>query len=123
MEVKDKFIQTVRPYLEKVIKTYKTEESFYPSITEKGSIVFGKGLEEYDLILDMGNNNELGFRCSGHEHKIHFSAWAYLSFFERGKWYKSLKFVDNYILTEKNIKKTINKFLEVYGEQKTKKER
>ena len=112
MEIKDKFIQTVKPYLEKVIKTYKTG-----FIAENGSIVFGKGLEKYDLILDMGNNNELGFRFYGSEHQSHFSAWAYLSFFDRGKWYKALKFVDNDILTEENIEKTINKFLKAYEGQ------
>lgn len=120
MEIKDNFIQLVRPYLEDVVRAHKSEETIYPLIEEKNPILFGKGVEEHDLILEMGDENTLCFRCSGNKSKICFNVHAYFTFSESGKRYKVFHQIASNVLTEQNIKEAIQKFLRDYEEEKQK---
>jgi hypothetical protein len=118
MDAKDKSIKMVKPHLEELAKTYNGH------VREKSPIGFGEtynaSTDEYDLILQVEDDFELGIRFSGDESKTYLNAYAYFAFSEDGKRHKTCKHIDSVILNEDNVKKTIQKFLKVYEDEKDK---
>ena len=109
---KKKSIQIVKPHLEELAKNYNGY------VKENSPIVFGKmynaSIDEYDLVLLAEGNFELGIRFSENENTMYYIANAYFSLFDNGKWRKVHKVIDSAVLSEVNIKRTIQKFNESY---------
>ena len=118
MDFKDKSIQTTKPFLEQLAKTYNG------GIREKSPILFGKkydaSTDEYDLVLKAEDDFELGIRFSGDENKAYFYASAYFILLDNGKRYKVHKHIISDILNEDNIKSMIQKFTEIYRKERRK---
>ena len=70
--------------------------------------------DEYDLVLLAEYNFELGIRFSENENTMYYLANAYFTLFDNGKWRKVHKVIDGAILSEVNVKGTIQKFNEAY---------
>ena len=70
--------------------------------------------DEYNLVLLVEGNFELGIRFSENENTMYYLANAYFSLLDNGKWRKVHKVIDSAILSEVNIKRTIQKFNESY---------
>ena len=109
---KEKSIQIVKPYLEELAKNYNGY------VKENSPVAFGKMYnaftDEYDLVLLAEGNFELGIRFSENENTMCCVANAYFTLFNNGKWRKVHKIIDGAILSEVNIKGTIQKFNETY---------
>ena len=71
-------------------------------------------LQMYDLVLLFEGNFELGIRFSENENTMYYIANIYFTLFDNGKWRKVHKVIDGAILSEVNIKGTIQKFNETY---------
>ena len=114
---KEKSIQIVKPYLEELAKNYNGY------VKEDSPIAFGKmynaSTDNYNLVLHVEHNFELGIRFSENENTIAYIANAYFMLFDNGKQYKVHKTIDSAVLSEANIKKTIQKFKEAYHKSRT----
>jgi hypothetical protein len=118
MDFKDNSIQMVKPYFEQLAKTYKGY------MREKSPILFGRkydaSTDEYDLVLEAEDNFELGIRSSKHENKTYFILNAYFILLDNGKRYKVHKHISSDVLNEDNIKTMVQKFIEIYDEERKK---
>lgn len=118
MVFREKSIQMVKPYIEELAKTHNGY------VSENSLIAFGRVYDalsdEYDLVLRVEDDFELGIRFSGDENKAGFLAIAYFIFSVDGKSYKVLKPISSDILNEDNIKSMIQKFNEIYQEERKK---
>jgi len=109
---KEKSVQIVKPHLEELAKNYNGY------VKENSPIAFGKMYnpftDEYDLVLLAEGNFELGIRFSENENTMNYLANAYFTLSDNGKWRKVHKVIDSAILSEVNIKRTIQRFNETY---------